>query len=135
MELFIRLKNGKPFEHPILGDNFREAFPHVDTNNLPDWAARFERVEPPSVGTYEVYEGVVYEWSGSIVKDVHRVRPMTPEEKAAKQESVKASWSETGFPSWTFDEASCSFQPPIPFPQDGEIYRWDEPTQSWKPME
>ena len=44
MELFIRLVNGEPFEHPIMGDNFREAFPHIDTDNLPSEFARFLRV-------------------------------------------------------------------------------------------
>ena len=34
--------------------------------------------------TYEVYEGVMYEWAGDVVKDVHYVRQMTEEECAAK---------------------------------------------------
>ena len=32
MELYIRIVDGKPFEHPILGDNFRSVFPDIDTN-------------------------------------------------------------------------------------------------------
>lgn len=84
MELFIRIKNGQPFEHPILGENFKQAFPDVDVDNLPDWVVRFQRVERPEIGIDEVYEGVTYEWDGDIIKDVHHVRPMTDEEKAAK---------------------------------------------------
>lgn len=84
MELFIRIKNGQPFEHPILGENFKQAFPDVDVDNLPDWIVRFQRVKRPEVGIDEVYEGVTYEWDGDIIKDVHHVRPMTDEEKAAK---------------------------------------------------
>jgi hypothetical protein len=34
--------------------------------------------------TYEVYEGVSYQWVDGVVKDVHTVRPMTDEERAAK---------------------------------------------------
>ena len=56
MELFIRIVDGAPFEHPIMGDNFREAFPHIDTENLPPEFARFVRVAMPTIGVYEVYE-------------------------------------------------------------------------------
>jgi hypothetical protein len=131
MKLFIRLKDGQPFEHPILGDNFRVAFPDIDTNNLPPEFARFERIEPPVPGVYEVYEGVTYEWVNGMVKDIHHVRPMTSEEKTAKQDAVKVAWAENGFVSWTFDEETCLFKPPIPYPSDGKPYRWNEETTSW----
>lgn len=131
MELFIRLKNGQPFEHPIFGDNFRQAFPDVDVDNLPEWAARFERIAQPPVGIYEVYEGVTYVWDNGIVKDSHSVRPMTDAEKTAKQDQVKADWATGGFASWVFDEVTCSFNAPVPRPDDGKFYIWDEPTTSW----
>lgn len=131
MELFIRIKDGQPFEHPILGNNFRQAFPDIDVNNLPLWVARFERVGLPTVGVYELYEGVAYERDGTIFKDVHTVRPLTAEEKAAKQNDVKAAWKRTGFTSWTFNEDTCTFDPPTPQPQDNKRYRWDETITSW----
>lgn len=34
------------------------------------------------------------------------------------------------FPSWTLDEDSCLWVPPIPRPAGG-TYVWDEATQSW----
>jgi hypothetical protein len=40
--------------------------------------------------TYEVYEGVTYQWFDDIVKDVHNVRPMTDEERAAKTAELEA---------------------------------------------
>ena len=132
MELFIRLKDGQPFEHPIFEENFRQAFPKVDVTNLPPEFARFERVELPLLSVYEVYEGTTYEWFGDIVKDVHHVRPMTTEEKAAKQQETKDAWVRgPNFPSWIFDEPTCTFQSPVPYPKDGKSYRWDEPTTSW----
>ena len=36
LELYIQIRNGQPHEHPIFADNFRQAFPDVDTENLPD---------------------------------------------------------------------------------------------------
>jgi hypothetical protein len=132
MNLYIRLKNGQPFEHPIFESNFRQAFPDVDLNNLPEWVAKFVRVEQPSIRVYEVYEGVSYQWVDGVVTDVHAVRQMTDDEKLAKQNEVKANW--TVFPnwtSWTFNEDLCKYEPPIPRPDDGKVYRWDEPTVSW----
>ena len=132
MELFIKLKNGVPFEHPIFGDNFRQAFPHIDVNNLPPAFSKFERVEQPPIGVYEIYEGVTYEFIDGIVKDVHHSRPMTEQEKLSWQNQVKSQWAENlGWTSWIFDEETCSFKPPVPHPTDGKLYRWDEATISW----
>lgn len=81
MELYIQIRDGQPHEHPILGDNFREAFPHIDVDNLPPEFARFERIENPrNAGTFQIDEAR-YEWDGGVVKDVWSVREMTEEEK------------------------------------------------------
>ena len=34
------------------------------------------------------------------------------------------------FPSWTLD-ANTDWQAPVPMPDDGKMYAWDETTQSW----
>lgn len=36
------------------------------------------------------------------------------------------------FPSWILDEESCRWKAPIPYPDDGKKYYWDEATISWK---
>jgi hypothetical protein len=36
------------------------------------------------------------------------------------------------YPSWLLDDNTCQWQPPIPYPNDGEIYTWDELSQSWQ---
>lgn len=131
MELFIQIREGQPYEHPIFADNFRQAFPNIDPSNLPESFAQFVRVERPALGVYEVYEGVSYEWDGAVVTDVHHTRPMTSEETIAKQEIVKAAWAQSGYASWVFDEVTCSFVAPVPHPQDGKSYRWNESTTSW----
>lgn len=131
MELYIRVKDGKPLEHPILGDNFRAAFPHIDTQKLPPDFARFIRTVPPTVGPYEVYIGATYEADGDFYTDVHHVHQMTNEERLAKQAFVKMTWQETGFASWLFDEKSCGFKPPVSRPNDGKNHHWDEASLSW----
>lgn len=35
------------------------------------------------------------------------------------------------YPSWVLDEDSCCWFAPIPKPDDGKLYRWNEETLSW----
>ncbi len=35
------------------------------------------------------------------------------------------------FASWILDEEKCIWEPPIPEPNDGKDYIWDETTKSW----
>lgn len=95
MDLFIQMRNGQPFEHPIFGDNFREAFPHIDVDNLPPEFARFERIEKPIAGIFEVVEESTYQLIGSVVKDVWNVRDMTPLEKQLKTEILTSDVNRT----------------------------------------
>lgn len=88
MNLLIQIRNGQAYEHPIFEDNFQQAFPSIDINNLPPEFARFDRVPPPNPGVYEAVEGPIYQWVGNIVKDVWAIRPMTDAERAAKNEEL-----------------------------------------------
>jgi len=82
MELFIKIVDGQPSGHPMLGDNFCQVFPDVDTTNLPQEFARFERVEQPYTTDFQVCEGPVYQWENGVVKDVWTVRDMNDSERA-----------------------------------------------------
>jgi hypothetical protein len=35
------------------------------------------------------------------------------------------------FASWTLNEDTCRWDPPVPYPADG-MYTWDEETTTWK---
>jgi len=35
------------------------------------------------------------------------------------------------YDSWVLDEDSCLWQAPVPYPDDGKDYQWNEQTQSW----
>jgi hypothetical protein len=39
------------------------------------------------------------------------------------------------FASWTLDEATCRWVPPVPYPDDGSLYRWDEDAGAWVNVE
>jgi len=35
------------------------------------------------------------------------------------------------YPSWLLNTTTCNWDPPIPYPNDGKRYTWDEATESW----
>lgn len=35
------------------------------------------------------------------------------------------------YPSWTLNATTYQWEAPVPYPNDGKPYRWDEATQSW----
>ena len=128
MKLFIQIKDGKSFEHPIFEDNFIQAFPDIDINNLPSNFAKFERIEQPRLEVYEKNQKLKYELcDDGICRDVWICEKMTEEEVLEKQEFVKNEWiSSKGPQSWTFNEETCRFDPPIPYPENMYEYYWDE---------
>ena len=36
------------------------------------------------------------------------------------------------FPSWTLNESTCQWDSPIPYPNDGQEYKWNEAAISWE---
>ena len=115
MELFIQIdENGQAKEHPIMGDNFRQAFPHIDVNNLPSNFARFERVPAPTPSPYEKNRNVSYQKrSDGVWTDVFVSEQLTQEEIVALQDQVKANFAANNGPaSWIFNETTCMFEPP-----------------------
>ena len=39
------------------------------------------------------------------------------------------------FASWTLNESTCLWEPPVAYPDDGKEYHWNEATTSWKEIE
>lgn len=83
MQCIIRIVDGKPFEHPIVISNFKEAFPDIDLNApLPEGFAWFERKLRPDIQPHEIFvdENAFYEFDGNVWTDVWRVRDKTEAE-------------------------------------------------------
>lgn len=36
------------------------------------------------------------------------------------------------FESWTLNEETCRWEPPVPYPSDDNHYEWDEDSLEWK---
>lgn len=156
-ELYIQLRDGQPYEHPILADNFREAFPDVDTTTFPnEHFARFVRLPRPKNPRGQVYDHTTYEWDGDVVTDVHHFRDITDEEREAQKaqvieeaikfkaariefinEMLNAGFSEAGHSlwaaclekhqSWMTDETQHPSEPVPAFPYKDENGNWVAP--------
>tara|TARA_R110000803_G_scaffold207326_1_gene275203 strand:+ start:783 stop:1076 length:294 start_codon:yes stop_codon:yes gene_type:complete len=84
------MKDGQPYDHPILEDNFHQAFPEIDVNTLPPEFAKFERVQP-TPDKYQKVGIVTYGVFGDIVRDVWEYLDMTDEEKAEVDAIISAT--------------------------------------------
>jgi len=36
------------------------------------------------------------------------------------------------YPSWTLNETTCIWEAPVAYPDDGQIYNWNETIQNWE---
>ena len=39
------------------------------------------------------------------------------------------------YPSWVLNEGTCQWESPVPMPDDGEAYSWDEDAGAWVRIE
>ena len=135
MNLYIETENGVTKNHPAFEDNLLQAFGSIPAHWEP-----FVRVERPVPGVYQVLENqeAVYAKVDGVWTDVWMIRPMTTEEKTAKQQGVITSFNEREYASnwsaWTLDEATCTMVPPIPRPEpvEGVLVMWCGADNNWK---
>jgi hypothetical protein len=38
------------------------------------------------------------------------------------------------YPSWTLNTQTWTWSAPVPYPEDGTVYSWNEADQAWKPF-
>jgi hypothetical protein len=129
MNLYIKVKDNKPFEHPISEENLRYFFPDISPQNIPEGYAIFCRLPQPVLLPYEVLDGCEYMFKDGKYWDCWKIRPMTLQEK---NQAIQEALMYPPFPSWSFSEESYDWIPPVPRPTDGNEYRWNEETLSWK---
>jgi len=149
-KLFIQVNESNvPQGHPAFEYNLKQCFPKHDFDSGPPagWL-EFERIPEPKLGVYEKFDdakgsencdafeghnGLTYELVDGKIKDTWHVIPMTDEEKTKKQEQAKVDYG--GPDSWTFNEETCEWDPPIAYPSDGKPYVWNDSTSSWDLVE
>lgn len=128
MELYIKVQDNTPVDHPILGDNLRHFYSDLSEDNIPEGYAKFVRKPIPTVERFKRLVGSEYVWEGNVITDNWIIEDITEEEKA---EMITLLRNKQPFPSWTFDEIELIWVSPIPKPNDGNQYRWNEDNQSW----
>ena len=47
-------------------------------------------------------------------------------------ETRDAFYAPQPYPSWTLNETTCHWECPEPYPDDGEMYTWNEETLTWE---
>jgi hypothetical protein len=127
--LFIQIRNGGPFEHPVTESNLRLFYPDFDDNNPPEGFVRFIRNPEPSIGPFQTLVGAYYEKVDGVWQDVYHIRDLTPVEKAQKITSIKKEFPFSD--TWTLDENTLKWEPPVKYPEDGNKYYWDNVIRNW----
>ena len=135
MKLYIQVENDQAVNHPALEENLMQAFGEIPSNWEP-----FDRIERSPTGTYEVLisDQPTYQKVNGIWKDVWNFRPMTSEEKTNVQNAVKDAWAArpqaSNWSTWTYDETTNSYIPPIPRPDpvEGKLVFWCGADNNWK---
>jgi hypothetical protein len=131
MNLYIETENGQIKNHPAFEHNLIQAFGAIPAQWEP-----FIRIERPTFGVYQTMDSTepVYAKVNGVWTDVWSVRDLTAEEIAAKQQQVKDNWAslpnKDNFTSWQFNETTCSFNPPVPYPENGN-YKWSGVDNAW----
>jgi hypothetical protein len=92
--------------------------------------------------TGEIYKRTSYNTRGGIHYQADNNTPSLDQSKAFRKnyagigyyyDSIRDAFiPPKPYPSWTLDEFSCLWQSPIPYPNDGKIYQWNEEIGNWE---
>lgn len=127
--LYIKVENDQIIGHPVTLENLQLIYQPFDISNPPDNYLPFNRGSYPVTSSpYEVHEAK-YVLSSNVVNEIYETRQMTDDEKQKlwDQELYNKPYS-----SWILDKNTCIWCPPVPYPEDGNKYYWNEDDLNWK---
>lgn len=94
-----------------------------------------------SIRTGDVYKQTSYNTRRGVYYTPNTDQPDPDQSKAYRKnyagigyvydETLDAFIPPKPYPSWTLDSTTADWIPPIPMPDDGQRYFWNEATQSW----
>jgi hypothetical protein len=129
-------ERGNPVNHPILIDNFLDAFPDVDiSGDIPPpgfaWFTRKNQQEElkEPVGVKQTIDCTYTPTlDGTGFQDHFFIRDRTEEELAELYQRVTKPYA-----SWILNTDTLQYEAPVSRPEETETekYMWDEPTLSW----
>jgi len=92
--------------------------------------------------TGEIYKRTSYNTRGGIHYQADNNTPSLDQSKAFRKnyagigyyyDSIRDAFiPPKPFPSWILNEQTCLWQSPIPYPNDGKMYQWNEETGNWE---
>jgi hypothetical protein len=92
--------------------------------------------------TGEIYKRTSYNTRGGIHYQPDNNTPSLDQSKAFRKnyagigyyyDSIRDAFiPPKPFPSWTLNEDTCLWQSPIPYPNDGKMYQWNEEIVNWE---
>ena len=95
--------------------------------------------------TGDVYKQTSYNTRGGVHYDPETGEPSEDQAKALRfnyagigftyDEGRDAFIPPKPFESWVLDEDTCLWVAPVPYPEDGESYTWDEDAEDWVVVE
>ena len=87
--------------------------------------------------SYNTYGGIHY--------DSETLQPSLDQTKSLRKnyasigyiydETKDAFYAPQPYPSWILNEQTCLWEAPVPYPNDENIYVWNEENQSWDEVE
>jgi hypothetical protein len=91
--------------------------------------------------TGEIYRQTSYNTRGGIHYDNATGEPSADQSKALRKNYAGIGFTYDAardafippqpYASWLLNEDTCLWQAPVPYPEDGELYTWDEDQQQW----
>lgn len=138
LKLYIQIQDGLPINHPAVEENLIDAFGEIPENWEP-----FIRVQSPTLSNNKIVltnPESVYRKIDGVWQDYWYYRNKTPEEleadRQAKFQFIINAWNNrpfaNNFSTWALNEETGQFEPPIPRPTDGKVYKWCGPENRWK---
>lgn len=91
--------------------------------------------------TGEVYKRTSYNTRGGVHYDQETGEPSADQSKAFRgtyagigfhySEDLDIFYPPQPYPSWTLNAETASWEPPVPMPEEGGLWVWDEDSTSW----
>lgn len=94
-----------------------------------------------AVGNPHQWVRTSYNTRGGVHYDPQTGEPSEDQSKALRKNYAGSGYSydqerdafipPKPYESWTLDETTCLWEPPVAYPSDGGMYYWDESTTNW----
>ena len=115
----------------------------LDSNNIVvnGFVGRDENEDGVNWEQYYSAKRTSYNTRGGVHYDPDTNKPSADQSKAFRKnyagigytydEARDAFIPPQPFPSWTLNESTCLWEAPVPYPDDNQMYLWNEETQQW----